>query len=424
MERSDTIVEDFVAGIPANAESLEQQNKHAISLPEEMPAQKRPDRQTRPNRASSQHQYEAGPTSIETPVVGTAAVAQTVEIDAQPEPIKRSRATPKTNIRGNGRPRKEGQYDDLTRQYLEEIGLTPLLTKDDEINLAKRIEAGVEATQNLHLAKQGELKLRPSVKRKLGDTKLDGEAAKRHFIEANLRLVVSIAKEKRYEGKGLPFLDCIQEGNTGLIRAVEKFDWRRGFRFSTYATWWIRQAISRGIDTTGKTIRLPNHAGDLLREIQDIRLGFKRDFDREPTTEELADATGRNTSIVRALLRNAAEPASLDMPIGEENDNSLNDIVEDRSSRGAFERNEAKTFIEEVLTTDKFGLTDEEKFILGSLHGIVTEEPLSGDEIGGLLGGISRAAVGQKKDAAIDKIRHAMDLAPLKKPRVRNAGKK
>ncbi len=227
--------------------------------------------------------------------------------------------------------RVERDEEDLVRLYLTDIGQYPLLTKDDEVRLAQAIEAGAEARQALETTKG----LTPVKKRELRRLAHHGEDAQQTFVQSNLRLVVSIAK--KYQASGLPLLDLIQEGNLGLMHAVEKFDWRKGFKFSTYATWWIRQAITRGIANTGRTIRLPVHAGDTLARLQKARSRLELKYGRPATLAELAAEVEMTEDKVTEALRFAAEPLSLSEPLREDGDAELGDVVEDRSAESPFE---------------------------------------------------------------------------------------
>ncbi len=205
--------------------------------------------------------------------------------------------------------RIERDEEDLVRLYLTDIGQYPLLTKDDEVRLAQQIEKGNEAREQLNTAKG----LTPAKKRELRRGARHGDDAQQTFVQSNLRLVVSIAK--KYQASGLPLLDLIQEGNLGLMHAVEKFDWRKGFKFSTYATWWIRQAITRGIANTGRTIRLPVHAGDTLARLQKARSRLELKLGRPATLSELAAEVEMPEDKVTEALRFAAEPLSLSEPL-------------------------------------------------------------------------------------------------------------
>ncbi|MGH9112871.1 MAG: sigma-70 family RNA polymerase sigma factor, partial [Acidimicrobiales bacterium] len=228
--------------------------------------------------------------------------------------------------------RVERDEEDLVRLYLTDIGQYPLLTKDDEVRLAQAIEAGTAARIELEAEGRG---LSPARKRELRRCARDGEDAERTFVQSNLRLVVSIAK--KYQASGLPLLDLIQEGNLGLMHAVEKFDWRKGFKFSTYATWWIRQAITRGIANTGRTIRLPVHAGDTLARLQKARARHELKLGRPATLAELSAEVEMPEDKVTEALRFAAEPLSLSEPLREDGDAELGDVVEDRSAESPFE---------------------------------------------------------------------------------------
>jgi RNA polymerase sigma factor (sigma-70 family) len=232
--------------------------------------------------------------------------------------------------------------EDLVRLYLTDIGQYTLLTKDDEVRLAKAIEAGKEAAAEMEKAKT----LTATKRRELRKALREGEVAERAFVQSNLRLVVSIAK--KYQASGLPLLDLIQEGNLGLMHAVEKFDWRKGFKFSTYATWWIRQAITRGIANTGRTIRLPVHAGDTLARLQKARSRLELKYGRPATLAELAKEVEMPEDKVTEALRFAAEPLSLSEPLREDGDAELGDVVEDRSAESPFETAATALLPEEI----------------------------------------------------------------------------
>src|SRR6202051_3736226 len=228
--------------------------------------------------------------------------------------------------------RGERDEEDLVRLYLTDIGQYPLLTKDDEVRLAQTIEGGRAAELDLALKVKD---LTPAKRREFKRKIQTGEQAQQTFVQSNLRLVVSIAK--KYQASGLPLLDLIQEGNLGLMHAVEKFDWRKGFKFSTYATWWIRQAITRGIANTGRTIRLPVHAGDTLARVQKAQARLELKYGRPPTIKELCDECEMPEDKLIEALRFRSEPISLSEPLREDGDAELGDVVEDRSAESPFD---------------------------------------------------------------------------------------
>ncbi len=228
--------------------------------------------------------------------------------------------------------RSDSDEEDLVRLYLKDIGKHALLTKDDEARLGQLIETAAAARDEM-VEKAGELTA--ARKRKLRQDIKAGDEATQIFIQANLRLVVSIAK--KYQASDLPLLDLVQEGNLGLIHAVEKFDYRKGFKFSTYATWWIRQAIARGIANTGRTIRLPVHAGDQLSRLKKARVNLELQLGRRPTLGELSTELDMPERQVAEILRYATEPLSLSDPLREDSDAELGDIVEDRNAVSPFD---------------------------------------------------------------------------------------
>ena len=215
----------------------------------------------------------------------------------------------------------ENPSADLVRVYLNGIGRTALLNAKDEVELSQRIEAGLYAQ---HLLESDE-QFTPAKKRDLKAIAKDGRAARAHLLEANLRLVVSLAK--RYTGRGMPLLDLIQEGNLGLIRAVEKFDYTKGFKFSTYATWWIRQAITRGMADQSRTIRLPVHLVEQVNKLSRIKREMYQHLGREATNEELAEESGIDESKIDLLLKQSRDPLSLDMPVGTDEEAPLGDFI-------------------------------------------------------------------------------------------------
>jgi RNA polymerase sigma factor (sigma-70 family) len=289
--------------------------------------------------------------------------------------------------------------EDLVRLYLTDIGQYALLTKDDEVRLAKAIEAGKLATE--------EMAASPNVtapkRRELRKAIRDGEIAERAFVQSNLRLVVSIAK--KYQASGLPLLDLIQEGNLGLMHAVEKFDWRKGFKFSTYATWWIRQAITRGIANTGRTIRLPVHAGDTLARLQKARSRLELKYGRPATLAELSKEVEMPEDKVTEALRFAAEPLSLSEPLREDGDAELGDVVEDRSAESPFET-AATALLPEEIQRLLAPLDVREREILRLRFGLDgSGEGLTLEEVGEHFN-LTRERIRQIEARAMSKLRH------------------
>jgi RNA polymerase sigma factor (sigma-70 family) len=295
--------------------------------------------------------------------------------------------------------RVDRDEEDLVRLYLSDIGQYTLLTKDDEVRLAKEIEAGKAAKEELELAGKALAKGR---KVELQRIERQGEKAERAFVQSNLRLVVSIAK--KYQASGLPLLDLIQEGNLGLMHAVEKFDWRKGFKFSTYATWWIRQAITRGIANTGRTIRLPVHAGDTLARLQKARSRLELKFGRQPTLRELAVEVEMPEDKVTEALRFAAEPLSLSEPLREDGDAELGDVVEDRSAESPFEV-AATALLPEEIQRLLAPLDEREREILKLRFGLDRGEPRTLEEVGEHFN-LTRERIRQIEARAMSKLRH------------------
>jgi RNA polymerase sigma factor (sigma-70 family) len=294
--------------------------------------------------------------------------------------------------------RAEARDQDLVRVYLDGIGRYSLLSKDDEIRLAQAIEAGQAAQSEL----AQELTLSPNRIRELKRLRQRGQSASEEFINANLRLVVSIAK--KYQSSDLSILDLIQEGNLGLIHAVEKFDWRKGFKFSTYATWWIRQSIGRGIDNSARTVRLPVHAGDQVRRVLRVQGQMEGQLGRAPTTDELAAHLQIPAVEVVALLSLAVEPVSLAAPVGSEGDTELADIVADASAPSPFDLVADGMLGGEI---DKLlaKLDEREQQILRLRYGLDRGEPRTLEEVGEALN-LTRERIRQIERGALAKLRH------------------
>jgi RNA polymerase sigma factor (sigma-70 family) len=288
--------------------------------------------------------------------------------------------------------------EDLVRLYLNDIGKHALLTKDDEARLAQTIEAGREGRVELSAGKA----LTAARKRELRRVVKDGDEAAETFVKANLRLVVSIAK--KYQAADLPFLDLVQEGNLGLMHAVEKFDWRKGFKFSTYATWWIRQAITRGIANTGRTVRLPVHAGDLLTRVSKAGGRLEGQLGRRPTIAQLAADLELEEEKVAVILRYATVPLSLSEPLREDGSAELGDVVEDRSAVSPFDAAAASLLSGEVAKM-LVALDEREREILRLRFGLDRGEPRTLDEVGEHFS-LTRERIRQIEARAISKLRH------------------
>jgi RNA polymerase primary sigma factor len=292
----------------------------------------------------------------------------------------------------------EAPNEDLVRQYLREIGQYPLLTDVDEVELAKAIELGNASEEEIATPKK---KLTPKKRIDLQKKVKAGKAAKRRFIQSNLRLVVSIAK--KYSAAGLPLLDLIQEGNLGLMRAVEKFDYRRGFKFSTYATWWIRQAITRAIADKARTIRIPVHMVETLYRVRKVQAELLEQLGREATIDEIAAAAEMTPDKVREAFRVLPEPISIHEPIGDE-DAELGDFIEDESTEGPFEAAALK-LRQEDLWRMLDSLSDREKKVLALRFGLLTGEPRTLEEVGQEFA-LTRERIRQIEAKALSKLRH------------------
>jgi len=290
-----------------------------------------------------------------------------------------------------------GPAGDLFRQYLREIGRIPLLTAVEEVELARAVEAGLFADEKLLHT----FDLRPEDRRDLHVLVLHGQAAKRKLIEANLRLVVSIAK--RYIGRGMSILDLVQEGNLGLIRAVEKFDYARGYKFSTYATWWIRQAMSRALADQARTIRVPVHVVELMNRVVRLQRALLQANSIEPTPEQIADVLGVPEERVVEVLRLAQEPVSLHAPVGEEDDVALGDLIEDADAVSPAD-SVAVMMLREHLDTLLSTLGEREKRVVQLRYGLTDGEPHTLEEIGRTFG-VTRERIRQIEAKTLAKLR-------------------
>jgi RNA polymerase primary sigma factor len=291
---------------------------------------------------------------------------------------------------------------DSVRAYLKQIGKVPLLNAEQEVELAKRIEAGLYAAERLRAAEEAGDPIQNPMRRDLEWIGRDGERAKNHLLEANLRLVVSLAK--RYTGRGMAFLDLIQEGNLGLIRAVEKFDYTKGYKFSTYATWWIRQAITRAMADQARTIRIPVHMVEVINKLGRIQRELLQDLGREPTPEELAKEMDITPEKVLEIQQYAREPISLDQTIGDEGDSQLGDFIEDSEAVVAVD---AVSFsllqdqLQQVLQT----LSEREAGVVRLRFGLTDGQPRTLDEIGQVYG-VTRERIRQIESKTMSKLRH------------------
>ena len=299
---------------------------------------------------------------------------------------------------------------DPVRMYLKEIGKVPLLTAAEEIDLAMKIEAGVAAGEQLEKADAGEIELERRDLRRLTRIEEVGFDAKQQLIEANLRLVVSIAR--RYVGRGMLFLDLIQEGNLGLIRAVEKFDYRKGFKFSTYATWWIRQAITRAIADQARTIRIPVHMVETINKLVRIQRQLLQELGREPTPKEIGDVMGLPEERVREIQKISQEPVSLETPIGEEEDSQLGDFIEDDA---AVVPPDAASFsmLQEQLGKVLDGLAERERKVISLRFGLEDGHPRTLEEVGREFG-VTRERIRQIESKTLAKLRHPSRSSKLK----------
>ena len=287
---------------------------------------------------------------------------------------------------------------DTIGMYLERVSAHSLLTAEDEVDLARTMELGLRAHDKLE--SRGELGPRESLR--LRRLVREGEEAKAVFIRSNLRLVISIAK--RYAGRGLDLIDLIQEGNLGLIRAVEKFDWRKGFKFSTYATWWIRQAITRGLGNQARTIRLPVHMVDIVRTVNETSYTLTEEYRRAPTREEIAEASGLDVERVHAALDAPKSTVSLDKSVGEDGDATLGDFVEDKTAVDPFNHTAAvlrRIHIEQALGV----LNPEEQMVIVMRYGLDGNEPNTLTSIGEMMG-VTRENIRQIESRALSKLRH------------------
>ncbi|MEU6181659.1 RNA polymerase sigma factor [Streptomyces coeruleorubidus] len=331
------------------------------------------------------------------PAQGRVVLRPETEPEEPPTEAIETAETPETVEPPPARADTSGPSSDLFRQYLREIGRIPLLTAAEEVELARRVEAGLFAEEKLRLAPDLDSQLALDLDRLV----VMGRMAKRRLIEANLRLVVSVAK--RYVGRGLTMLDLVQEGNLGLIRAVEKFDYARGYKFSTYATWWIRQAMSRALADQARTIRVPVHVVELINRVVRVQRRMLQERGYEPTPEEVAAHLDLPPERVSEVLRLAQEPVSLHAPVGEEDDVALGDLIEDGDATSPVESAAfllLKEHLEAVLST----LGERERKVVQLRYGLADGRPRTLEEIGRIFG-VTRERIRQIESKTLNKLR-------------------
>ncbi|GAA0458181.1 RNA polymerase sigma factor [Streptomyces olivaceiscleroticus] len=337
------------------------------------------------------------PSLADAPAAAAATVPQQAEPPAPEMLADEPDPAPETPPEPPSRPEAGGPSSDLFRQYLREIGRIPLLTAAEEVELARRVEAGLFAEAKL--ANTPDLDSQLAVD--LDKLVVLGRMAKRRLIEANLRLVVSVAK--RYVGRGLTMLDLVQEGNLGLIRAVEKFDYARGYKFSTYATWWIRQAMSRALADQARTIRVPVHVVELINRVVRVQRRMLQERGYEPTPQEVAAHLDLPEERVSEVLRLAQEPVSLHAPVGEEDDVALGDLIEDGDAASPVESAAfllLREHLEAVLST----LGERERKVVQLRYGLVDGRPRTLEEIGRIFG-VTRERIRQIESKTLNKLR-------------------
>ncbi|HVU74603.1 MAG TPA: RNA polymerase sigma factor [Mycobacteriales bacterium] len=338
----------------------------------------------------------------EAPAAGTAEGEDDDDEEEADEAASKAAADDEDDEPAPVKAEEVGVSADLVRAYLKEIGKVALLNAEQEVELAKRIEAGLFAAEKLRLADDGKVKLDKRTRTDLTLLARDGKRAKDHLLEANLRLVVSVAK--KYTGRGMAFLDLIQEGNLGLVRAVEKFDYTKGYKFSTYAMWWIRQAITRALADQARTIRLPVHLVEQVNKMTRIQRHLLQTLGREPTPEELAQELDTTPEKIVEMQRYARDPISLDQTVGDDGDSQFGDFIEDADAPVA-EEAVAFGLLREQLTAVLATLPEREATVVRMRHGLVDGTPRTLDEIGKRLG-LTRERIRQIEKATMAKLRH------------------
>ncbi|MFD3955763.1 MULTISPECIES: RNA polymerase sigma factor [Streptomyces] len=382
--RTVTSTTEHMSVIPAQNRAVRHPENPRESLPDS--SRENPPENPQGSPRENHPETAADPPARATEAVMSASEAVMEEAEDAPEPRElRNRAE-------NG-----GPTSDLFRQYLREIGRIPLLTAAEEVELARRVEAGLFAEERLASTPDLDSRLAGDLDRLV----VMGRTAKRRLIEANLRLVVSVAK--RYVGRGLTMLDLVQEGNLGLIRAVEKFDYARGYKFSTYATWWIRQAMSRALADQARTIRVPVHVVELINRVVRVQRRLLQERGYEPTADEVAAQLDLTPERVTEVLRLAQEPVSLHAPVGEEDDVSFGDLIEDGDAASPVESAAfllLREHLEAVLST----LGERERKVVQLRYGLDDGRPRTLEEIGRIFG-VTRERIRQIESKTLSRLR-------------------
>jgi RNA polymerase primary sigma factor len=394
--------EPDIEGEPGDEIELDAEDLNLDDLEDEASGGENADDDTEVDEAETEEHAEASPKK--------AAEAESADDEEIVEPSEKDKASgdfvwDEDESEALRQARKDAELTasaDSVRAYLKQIGKVALLNAEEEVELAKRIEAGLYATQLMaELSDRGE-KLPAAQRRDMAWICRDGDRAKNHLLEANLRLVVSLAK--RYTGRGMAFLDLIQEGNLGLIRAVEKFDYTKGYKFSTYATWWIRQAITRAMADQARTIRIPVHMVEVINKLGRIQRELLQDLGREPTPEELAKEMDITPEKVLEIQQYAREPISLDQTIGDEGDSQLGDFIEDSEAVVAVDA-VSFTLLQDQLQSVLETLSEREAGVVRLRFGLTDGQPRTLDEIGQVYG-VTRERIRQIESKTMSKLRH------------------
>ncbi|WP_153505918.1 RNA polymerase sigma factor [Cumulibacter manganitolerans] len=371
------------------------------------PAKKAPAKKSPAKKATGTRKVAAEAAAPEEATADVAATEEGVEVvaieaDAAEEEAEEEEAEESEALKQARKDAELTASADSVRAYLKQIGKVALLNAEEEVDLAKRIEAGLYAVERMRIIEDEKQKITTQMRRDLNWIVRDGERAKNHLLEANLRLVVSLAK--RYTGRGMAFLDLIQEGNLGLIRAVEKFDYTKGYKFSTYATWWIRQAITRAMADQARTIRIPVHMVEVINKLGRIQRELLQDLGREPTPEELAKEMDITPEKVLEIQQYAREPISLDQTIGDEGDSQLGDFIEDSEAVVAVDA-VSFTLLQDQLQSVLQTLSEREAGVVRLRFGLTDGQPRTLDEIGQVYG-VTRERIRQIESKTMSKLRH------------------